>query len=178
MRVLILVIPIVVGLFAFNTVSQVFADSLQGASKQRIGNYDVEMTTQPKTPTSGSPTRILIRIAGVDGNDLVDVPIVIRIVKDGTELQRTVPIIVPYGHYTHRITFPQSGKYVLYVDLSDNNYAGQTLTFTFFINVAGPLDFLYIVVPLGAVFAIGAVGSILFIRKWKKKQADRTELKE
>jgi hypothetical protein len=178
MRVLILAIPIVVGLFTFTTISQVFADSLQGANKQRIGNYDVEMTTEPKTPISGSPTRILIRIAGVDGNDLVDVPIVIRIVKDSTELQRTTPIIVPYGHYTHGITFPQSGKYVLYVDLTDSNYTGQTLTFTFFINVAGPLDYLIVLVPLGAVIVMGIVGSMILIRKKKRKQTGSTELKE
>ena len=178
MRVLILVVSIVVGLFTFTTVSQVFADSLQGANKQRIGNYDVEMTTQPKTPTSGTPTQILIRIAGVDGNDLVDVPILVRIVKDGAELQRTDPIIVPYGHYTYGTTLPQSGKYVLYVDLNDYTYTGKTLTFTFFINVAGPIDYLIVLVPFGAIIVMGIVGSMLLIKKKKKKQTDKTELKE
>jgi hypothetical protein len=35
------------------TSGHVFADLLKGASKQRIGNYDVEMTTEPKSPTVG-----------------------------------------------------------------------------------------------------------------------------
>ncbi len=109
----------IVGLLMLATGTHVFADSLQGANKQRIGNYDVEMTTEPKAPTSGGPADILIRIAGVDGNDLVDVPIVMRIVKDDVELERTNPIIVPYGHYTHEFTFAQSGRYVVYVDLND-----------------------------------------------------------
>ena len=172
-----MVTPMIVGLLMLATGTHVFADSLQGANKQRIGNYDVEMTTEPKAPTSGRPANILIRIAGVDGNDLVDVPIVMRIVKDGVELERTNPIIVPYGHYTHEFTFAQSGRYVVYVDLNDYSYSGETLTFTFFINVAGPFDYLYIAAPLAAAIAIALVGTMLFIRKRKKRQAGRTELK-
>lgn len=177
LRALFFIIPVIVVLFALSTGGQVFADSLQGANKQRIGNYDVEMTTEPRSPTSGSSADILIRIAGVDGNDLIDVPIMIRIVKDGVELQRTNPIIVPYGHYTHEFTFVQSGKYVLYVDLNDYSYSGETLTFTFFINVAGPFDYVYVVAPLVAAIAIGLFGMMLLMKKRKKRQAGRTELK-
>jgi hypothetical protein len=159
------------------TGGQVFADSLKGANKQRIGNYDVEMTTQPKSPAVGSPTDILIRIGGVNGDDLVDVPIVIRLVKDGIELQRTNPIIVPYGHYTHQFTFAQAGKYVLYVDLNDYSYSGETLTFTFFINVAGSFDYLYTALPYTAAVAVGVVSMLVFIkmREKKKKKSMREE---
>jgi hypothetical protein len=161
------------------TSSQVFGDSLQGANKQRIGNYDVEMTTDPKSPTAGSPANILIRIGGVNGDDLVDVPIVMRLVKDAVELKRTDPIIVPYGHYTHEFSFAQAGRYVLYVDLNDYSYSGETLTFTFFINVAGTFDYLYIAAPSAAAVAIGIVGTLVFMRekKKRKRQEGRTELK-
>jgi hypothetical protein len=154
-----------------------FADPLQNASKQRIGNYDVEMTTEPKTLTvGGSPTNILIRIAGVNGDHPADVPIMMRIVKDGIVLQTTNPIIVPSGHYIHEFTFAQAGRYVLYVDLNDYIYSGEVLTFTFFINVVGTFDYLYIAAPSAAAVAAGIV-SMLFFRKKKKKQAGRTELK-
>ena len=146
-----------------------FADPLKNAYRQRIGNYDVEMTTEPKSPLVGSPTNILIRIAGVNGDDLVDVPITIRLVKDGAELQRTNPIIVPYGHYTHEYTFVQAGRYVLYVDLNDYSYSGETLTFTFFVNVAGPLDYLYIAAPSAAAVVAGIAGTLVFLKR-KKKQ--------
>jgi hypothetical protein len=171
---------VVVGLLLMLTAgSHVFADSLQGANKQRIGNYDVEMTTEPKSPTAGSPANILIRIGGVNGDDLVDVPIVMRLVKDGLALQTTDPIIVPYGHYTHQFTFAQAGRYVLYVDLNDYSYSGETLTFTFFVNVAGTFDYLYIVAPSAAAVAIGIVGMLVFMKEKKKKKrhAGRTELK-
>src|SRR5215213_3880775 len=163
------------------TSGHVFADLLNGASKQRIGNYDVEMTTEPKSPTVGgsSPTNILIRIAGVNGDHPSDVPIMMRLVKDGVVLQTTNPIIVTSGHYTHEFTFTQAGKYVLYVDLNDKIYSGEVLTFTFFINVSGPFDYLYIVVPSAAVVAVGIVSAVHFMKRKKKKdvqKAGRTEL--
>jgi hypothetical protein len=174
------VVLLVVGL-TLATAGYVFADPLQGAYKQRIGNYDVEMTTEPKNPTAGSsPTDILIRIAGVNGDHPADVPIMMRIVKDGVVLQTTNPIIVPSGHYIHEFTFAQAGRYVLYVDLNDYIYSGETLTFTFFINVAGSFDYLYIAAPSATVVAVGIVSAVIFMKGKKKKKeqrAGRTELK-
>lgn len=160
--------------------SKVFADSLENAEKQRIGNYDVEMTTDPKSPVVGTSTSILVRIAGVNGDHPADVPIMMRLVKDGVVLQTTNPIIVPYGHYIHEFTFAQAGRYVLYVDLNDYIYSGEVLTFTFFINVSGLFDYLYIAVPSAAVVAVGIVSMLVFMKGKKKKgvqKAGRTELK-
>ena len=176
---------LVLGLTLATTPGHIFADLLQGASKQRIGNYDVEMTTEPKSPTIGvSPTNILIRIAGVNGDHPADVPIMMRLVKDGVVLQTTNPIIVPYGHYIHEFTFAQAGRYVLYVDLNDYIYSGEVLSFTFFINVSGPFDYLYVAVPSAIVVVVGGIVSMLVFMKGKKKKnkkdvqkAGRTELK-
>lgn len=175
-------ILLVVGLLTLAAGEQVFADSLKAASKQRIGNYDVEMTTEPKNPMAGaSPTSIMIRIAGVNGDDLVDVPIMMRLTRDGVELQRTNPIIVPYGHYTQEFTFPQAGRYGLYVDLNDYSYSGETLTFTFFINAASSSDYLYIAAPLVALVAVGIVSMTIFMKgknqkKREQKAGGRTQL--
>ena len=172
---------LVVGLTLATASGHVFADLLQGASKQRIGNYDVEMTTEPKSPTVGnSPTNILIRIAGVNGDHPADVPIMMRLVKDGTVLQTTNPIIIPSGHYIHEFVFSEAGRYVLYIDLNDYIYSGEVLTFTFFINVSGPFDYLYIAVPSVAVVAVGIVAAVVFMKGRKKKgvqKAGRTEVK-
>jgi hypothetical protein len=171
---------IVVAGLTLATSGHVFGDLLQGASKQRIGNYDVEMTTEPKSPiVGGSPTNILIRIAGVNGDHPADVPIMMRMVKDGVVLQTTNPIIIPSGHYIHEFVFSEAGRYVLYVDLNDYIYSGEVLTFTFFINVSGPFDYLYIAVPLAAVVAVGIVSAVVFMKGKKKgvQKARRTELK-
>jgi hypothetical protein len=175
-----IVILLVVGL-TLAIPEHVFADLLQGGSKQRIGNYDVEMMTEPKSLTAGdSPTNILIRIAGVNGDHLVNVPIMMRLVKDGITLQTTNPIMVPFGHYNHEFVFTQPGRYVLYIDLNDYSYSGEILTFTFFINVAGSFDYLYIAVPSTAVVAAGIVSVVFFVKGKKKKKeqkAGSTELK-
>ena len=186
MRTAVLVVVLLVVALTLATSGHVFADLLQGGSKQRIGNYDVEMTTEPKSPTVGSsssPTNILIRIAGVNGDHPADVPIMMRLVKDGIVLQTTNPIIVPSGHYIHDFTFAEAGRYVLYVDLNDYIYSGEVLTFTFFINVSGPFDYLYIAVPsaAAAAVAVGIVSMLVFMKGKKKKKgvqkAGRTELK-
>jgi hypothetical protein len=190
LRSAILIIVLLVVALTLTTSGDVFADLLQGASKQRIGNYDVEMTTEPKSPTVGgssssSPTNILIRIAGVNGDHPADVPIMMRLVKDGVVLQTTNPIIVPYGHYIHEFTFAQAGRYVLYIDLNDYIYSGEVLSFTFFINVSGPFDYLYVAVPSAiVVVGVGIVSMLVFMKGKKKKKnkkdvqkAGRTELK-
>jgi hypothetical protein len=173
---------LVVGLTLATASGHIFADLLQGASKQRLGNYDVEMTTEPKSPTVGtSPTNILIRIAGVNGDHPADVPIMMKLVKDGTVLQTTNPIIIPSGHHIHEFVFSDAGRYVLYIDLNDYIYSGEVLTFTFFINVSGPFDYLYIAVPSVGVVAVGIVAAVVFMKGRKKKKAaqnaGRTELK-
>jgi len=148
--------------------ARAFADPLNNAFRQRIGNYDVQMTTEPKNPTVGSPSSILIRIAGVNGDDLVDVPITLRLVKDGIEVSR-ITQVVPYGHYVHEYTFTQSGRYVVYLDVNDLSYTGQTLTFTFFVNVAGAFDYLYIAALSAGVATAAIAGAMIFIKR--KKQA-------
>ena len=93
-----------------NPSQQVYADSLKSALKQRIGNYEVEMVTDPKSPVIGQNNRIILRFGSVNGDDLIDVPIVIRIFKDNIELEKTDQILVPYGHYNYDYVFPESGN--------------------------------------------------------------------
>ena len=162
-------------LLLFVAVDQAQADSLQNAAyKQRIGNYDVEMTTDPKSPVVGSSTSIMIRISGVNGDHLVDVPTTLRIVKDGTQILRTNPIIVPFGHYTHQFAFEQAGSCAVYVDINDYLYSGEILTFTFFVNVVGTFDYLYVAAPIAVAIAVVITIMLIFMKKKKdskKKQA-------
>ena len=161
-------------LLLFVGADQALADSLQnGAYKQRIGNYDVEMITDPKSPVVGGSTSIIIRITGVNGDHLVDVPTTLSIVKDGAQILRTNPIIVPFGHYTHQFAFEQGGKYTVYVDVDDYMYSGEILTFTFFVTVVGTFDYLYVAAPIAAAIAVAIVIMLAFMKKKnsKKKQA-------
>ncbi|AIC15667.1 hypothetical protein [Nitrososphaera viennensis] len=152
-----------------------FADPLKNAVyKQRLGNYDFEVATEPARLVAGEPAKVVMRIAGVNGDDLVDVPVKIRLVKDGAEVAAVGPVIVPYGHYAYDRTFAEPGRYVLYADLTDNAYSGQTLTFIFELDVAGQNDYyLYTVAPgIGAAGAAVA-GAIVIMRRNRKKAKEQ-----
>ena len=126
-------------IMSFSTYSQVLADPLKNAVQQRIGNYDFQIKTDPKVPIAGQNTHIMFRISSVNGDDLVDLPIVIRLSKGGIELEHTNPILIPYGHYTYSQTFKQPGIYSLNVDINDDPYSNQNITFTFPIDVSSSL---------------------------------------
>ena len=161
--------------FIINPSHQAYADSLKSALKQRIGNFEVEMVTDPKNPVIGENSRILLRFGSVNGDDLIDVPIVIKIVKDNVELEKTNQILVPYGHYNYDYVFPKSGRYILYIDVNDVAYSKQTLNFIYFIDITESWNYGSLSLAITIVVVIIAVGITVIVRviflKRKKKQA-------
>jgi hypothetical protein len=155
----------------------VFADTIKGAIRQRIGNYDMEMKTLPQNPVVNTNSKIQLRIGSVEGDELVDIPIVIRISKGGSELTRTNPISVTYGHFTFPYTFNQSGIYSLDVDVYDTSYNSQNITFTFpvtvispfmsFFTPSEPLSVVSVVIVLIVVSIISGVVGTVYVRRKK-----------
>jgi hypothetical protein len=154
----------------------VFADTIKGAIRQRIGNYDMEMKTLPQNPVVNTNSKIQLRIGSVEGDELVDIPIVIRISKGGSELTRTNPLSVTYGHLTFPYTFNQSGIYSLDVDVYDTSYNSQNITFTFPITVVNQfmsfftpesLNAADVVIVLIVVSIISGVAGTVYVRRKK-----------
>jgi hypothetical protein len=157
---------------------QVYADSLKSAVKQRIGNYEVEMVTDPKNPVIGENSRILLRFGSVNGDDLIDVPIVIKIVKDNVELEKTNQILVPYGHYNYNYVFPKSGRYILYIDVNDVAYSKQTLNFIYFIDIAESWNYGSLslaIIQVIVVVGITLIVSMIFLQRKKKRAIKNTK---
>ena len=123
------------------TIQEAFADSIKGSIRQNIGNYNMEMKTDPSYPVASQNSKILLRIGSINGDDLVDLPILIRISHDGHNLTKTNPILVPYGHYVYNYIFQKPGIYTLNVDINNDYYSGQNISFTFPVNVNGPFLF-------------------------------------
>lgn len=123
------------------TIQEAFADSIKGSIRQNIGNYNMEMKTDPSYPVASQNSKILLRIGSINGDDLVDLPILIRISHGGHNLTKTTPILVPYGHYIYNYIFQKPGIYALNVDIINDYYSGQNISFTFPVNVNGPFLF-------------------------------------
>ena len=169
---LIIVVLLIIGSFS---TQQAIADPLKNSIRQVIGNYNMEMRTDPKIPVVGHATSISLRISSVNGDDLVDLPIVIKISNGGKELEKTHPILVPYGHYIYKYTFSEAGIYALDIDINDTNYSGQDLVFTFPINVSSSFAgyLLSSMLPLvSGIVIISAVatgiGVVIFFRRKRK----------
>jgi hypothetical protein len=177
---LIAFVCIITSALIINPLHQVYADSLKNALKQRIGNYEVEMITDPKSPLIGQNNRISLRFGSVNGDDLIDVPIVIRIFKDNIELEKTDQILVPYGHYNYDYVFPESGRYILYVDVNDVAYSNQILNFIYFIDVPESWNNSSLLLPIIIVVVIAIVSTtivsvIVFQRKKKQQSITNTK---
>ena len=166
---------IITAALIINPSHQVYADSLKSALKQRIGNYEVEMVTDPKSPVIGQNNSILLRFGSINGDDLFDVPIVIRIFKDNIELEKTGQILVPYGHYNYNYVFPESGRYIVFVDVNDVAYSNQILNFIYFIDVPESWNNsslpLAIITILVIAIVITTIVSLIFFQRKKKQQS-------
>src|SRR5919109_5211593 len=107
----------------------VYSDSLIGGGTltQRIGNFDVELKTVPAKPLAGDNTQVFIRIGSINGDDVVDTPITIKVTKQGREIHRTNTIVVPYGHYSYSFNFAESGIYAIDILIKDKIYGTRPL---------------------------------------------------
>ena len=155
----------------------VFADIIKGAITQRIGNYEMEMKTLPQTPIVNTNSKIQLRIGSIEGDELVDIPIVLRISKGGEELTRTNPISVTYGHFIFPYKFNQTGVYSLDVDVYDTSYNNQNITFTFpitvdsqfesFFTFSQPFNSTSLAVVIVAISILSGAMGMVYIRRKK-----------
>jgi hypothetical protein len=97
-----------------------YSDSLTGAVlTQRIGNLDVELKTVPAKPLAGENTKIFLRIGSINGGDLADIPITIKLYKQGYEIHKSNTIVVPDGHYTYSYEFAKPDNYGFNIEIQD-----------------------------------------------------------
>ena len=165
----------------------VFSDSLTGgALTQRIGNFDVELKTVPEKPLAGEQTKMFLRIGTINGDDVVDMPITIKLAKQGEQIDRTNRIVVPDGHYTHTYQFAESGIYGVDIEIQ-NYYAmgeteppstsrAQSILFTFPIEVYSKSVFGFsdfeIALIIGAVVVVAS--AIIFFTLRKKRNTTKS----
>ena len=154
----------------FRPVETIYADMLTSALRQKIGNYDVQLSTAPVNPIAGKEAIIMVKISSTsDDFPITDIPIVIRVSRDNVELTRTNPIFISGGHYKYSYMFKTPGVYGFDIDLLNNSLifdsqTNQQATFQFPIQVSdfsalsltsilGPFVLLIVILGMG-FFAI------------------------
>ncbi len=109
---------------------------------QKNGNFQVELSTIPPKPLLYENTDILLRITSTAGDELIELPVYLSLVKDG-KINNTSSLsnltMVRGGHYNFNTVFSDSGKYLLFLDIRDIYYTSSTLHFIFELNVDVPI---------------------------------------
>jgi hypothetical protein len=155
---------------------QCFADQLTNALQQRIGNYNIQMKMEPNIPIANENTKITLRIASVNGDEIVDLPVIIRIIKDNVVLSNSTPIFIQYGHYTFSYKFPQAGIYAMNVVIQNDPSSNQDIIFTFPLNISDRLvgffySYSYSILFIGALsIAITILTVVVHKRNYKANQ--------
>lgn len=153
-------------------IQDIFAHQLFNSSGQKIGNYYVQVATDPEIPTTGQNTKIMMRVSSVDGTELSDVPISILIERNGQEIEKIPQIIVTDGHHELDYKFPEPGNYVFYVYLQDIYFSGETITYVFNLSTLNPFGYIFFSLITFAVVTPLVVIAIIFVtnkRRDKKK---------
>jgi hypothetical protein len=153
-----------------------FAHQLFNSSGQKIGNYYVQVATDPEIPTTGENTKIMMRVSSVDGTELSDVPISILITRNGQEIEKIPQIIVTEGHHELDYKFPEPGNYVFYVYLQDIYFSGETITYIFNISTLNPFGYIFYSLITFAVVTPLVVIAIIYVTN--KRRSSRQKISE
>ena len=167
----------------------VFSDPLTGeALTQRIGNLDVELKTVPATPISGEKTTLFLRIGSINGVDVTDQPINLKITNQGEEILQSETIIVPDGHYTYPYQFDTPDIYGIIIEIESHDPVvgkkssalssetwSQSLQFTFPINVHSKSAFGFSDIQLSLAIVVSiSVCAVIFLFRRRTRVARRT----
>ena len=160
-----------------------YGHTLFNSDSKTIGNYHVQIGTEPEIPTTGDNAKILMRISTINGEEVTDIPITIRIIKDGTEIDRAQRII-SNGHYEFYFKFPLPGNYIFYIDVNDIFYSGKIISFSFNVSTLNPFGYFFFTLISFAVCAPFVIFGILYRSKIKSqlnkilKRADQVDLRK
>ena len=153
-----------------------FAHQLFNSSGQKIGNYYVQVATDPEIPTTGENTKLMMRVSSVDGTELSDVPISISISRNGQEIEKIPQIIVTEGHHELDYKFLEPGNYVFYVYLQDIYFSGETITYIFNISTLNPFGYIFYSLITFAVVTPLVVIAIIYVTN--KRRSSKQKISE
>ena len=146
-----------------------YGHSLFNSAEETLGNYRVQIATQPEFPQIGERSQILIRVTDQDGGEVNRFTMGNRIFYNDEQIITWRPESYDSGHMEKDFFFEESGNHIFRVDLYDLGKNGGTLTFTFNISTQSPFGYVFIGAIAAGGLIFGGVMGIIFIPKIIKK---------
>jgi len=147
-----------------------YGHSLFNSSEQTLGNYRIQIATQPEFPQIGERSQILIRVTDQDGEEVDRFMMGNRIFYNDEQIITWRPESYDGGHMEKDFIFEESGNHIFRIDLYDAAEDGGVLTFTFNISTQSPFGYVFIgAIAAGGIIFGGVVGIVFIPRIIKKR---------
>jgi len=147
-----------------------YGHSLFNSAEQTLGNYRVQIATQPEFPQIGERSQILLRVTDQDGEEVERFTMGNRIFYNDEQIITWRPESFEGGHMEKNFIFEESGNHIFRIDLYDAAEDGGILTFTFNISTQSPFGYVFIgAIAAGGIIFGGVVGIVFIPRILKKR---------
>ena len=174
---------LVLVLLIFPTTNFASAHNNLNSDDQTIGNYEVQVATDPEIPEANHPFKLSFRVLNHQSasNILNSLNTQISEVSNfrmgariyyNDQLVGTIPVqSFDKGEWSTEYTFHETGNHIVDVDLYDVGPNGKTLTYTFNITVLSVFGniFPYIISSGGIAFVVIVVWALMTRKKVKPK---------
>ena len=174
---------LILALLIFPTINYASAHNNLNSDDQTIGNYELQVATDPEIPEANHPFKLSFRVLNHQSasNILNSLNTQISEVDHfrmgariyyNDQLVGTIPVQnFDKGEWSTEYTFHETGNHIVNVDLYDVGPNGKTLTYTFNITVLSVFGniFPYIISSGGIGFVVIVVWALMTRRKVKPK---------
>ena len=167
----ILKVPFIPLLFvSISATTDASGHSLFNSSEQTLGDYRVQIATQPEFPQIGERSQVLIRVTDQDGKEVDRFMMGNRIFYNEEQIITWRPESYDGGHMEKDFIFEESGNHIFRVDLYDAASDGGVLTFSFNISTQSPFGYVFIgAIAAGGIIFGGVIGIVYVPRILKKR---------
>ena len=155
----------------FPVISSANAHSLFNSSEETLGDFRVQIATQPEFPQIGEKSQILLRVTDKEFEEVDRFTMGMRMFFNEDQIDAVRPHSIDGAHFETDFIFYDSGNHLFRVDLYDATDDGQTLTFTFNISTQSPFGYIFIsAIAAGGIIFAGVFG-IIFIPRMLKRMS-------
>ncbi len=167
-KLIIIFVPIIFSFYIILDVYEV-ANPPFSSDSRKIGDYEVQISTNPTVPSVDKDTTILFRVLDKNGQEVEKFRMGIEIYYNDKLVNTFPPLDHNGGRWETDYTFHESGNHVFMVDLYGIEGNGVVTTYSLNIstlNLYGGIFFAVVIAGLAG--GAGILIAILIFKKFKK----------